>query len=208
MDFLKQFDIETLEKFASQIASVEEFPSKADPPSSTNHASVDASSTIFNRTKQALEAWGGLNMEAKRREWEDTCIRLKQYQANSSDGGDWEERAKESEFKLQRIYQQLLAVPDPVPMLSSLSSLSSRIIELETVNRQLATEASSVSADVQEVQALIQNHRELQIDHKALKDHLEKIVDDLAGARELEEAGKRAMAELGAQGNEMARLRP
>lgn len=207
MDFLKQFDIESLEKLANTIASVEEFPSKSQgnlPSASIPDVSNVSAGVIFNRSREAVDAWQSI--ELKRPDWEETCIQIKKQADASPDPSKWEERAKEAEYKLYQIYSLLLDAPDPVPLLSSVSALSSRVLELETTNRQLATEASSASADAQEVQSLIQDHRQLQVDHKALTDHLNKVVDELSGAHELAEAGKKAMSELGAQASELVKL--
>jgi hypothetical protein len=183
MDFLKQFDIESLEKLASSIASVEEFPSKSQalPSASAPDSSNLLAGVTFNRTRQAVDAWQSISIEQKRPDWEETCIQIKKLAHITPDSSVWEERAKDAEYKLLRIYSMLLDAPDPVPLLSTVSALSSRVLELEAVNRQLATEASSASADAQEVQTLIQDHRQLQTDHKALKDHLDKVVDEISG---------------------------
>ncbi|KAJ9506929.1 hypothetical protein QJQ45_002510 [Haematococcus lacustris] len=135
-----------------------------------------------------------LDLEGRKPEWDQLCHSIQHPPSSSS----WEERAKTAEYELVRLLSTLVAVPDPLPYLTSTSAMSAKLQGLEAENQELRAAAQAAAADAQEVEELVERHRELQAAHRELQERLQQQQEASAAstqtARALAEAEERAAA--------------
>ncbi|GAX75276.1 hypothetical protein CEUSTIGMA_g2721.t1 [Chlamydomonas eustigma] len=210
MDFFKNldkaFDIEkVLENVSSGIDAVDEFPERN--KASKKVADVPVTNLSVSRARQAHAAWEAVDLEVRKPEWEQICQQIQSFQGNESNHPTtWEQRARDAEYHLVKVCSLLIGAPDPLPYLDSVANLTSRIIEVEIQNKQLSSAAANASADAQEVQQLVEDHRKLQGEHGELKAQLMNLESELGTAKATATATESIQAALDSRDAEVLHL--
>jgi len=201
----KAFDLEKVT--GSVLSAVDEFPDRT--KTIPDASKVVVTNAAVSKARQAYLAWEEVDLEGRKIEWEELCRQLKVKQTDTSatyTPQQWQQRAKDAEYKLYQICNVLLGAPDPLPFLESVTTLSAKIVEVESQNRELSAAAESASADMQEVQQLVEKHRTLEATHKELQEQLQKRDQELTEARQAAATAAEVSEELAGRNAELARL--
>ncbi|MEW5303762.1 MAG: hypothetical protein WDW36_006421 [Sanguina aurantia] len=178
----KAFDFESIERTvasgvqqAAVLGIVDEFPDRKLVHQSRNQGSGGGAGS-----RHAQQSWDTVDLEGRKPEWEAICKELQLLQASETanprravSANQWQQRARDSEYKLIQICSLLLPLPDPVPFMHSLAGVSVRVSELEEQNRALKSAADSVAADTLEVTELVAKHQKLEAAHRELQEQLQ-----------------------------------
>lgn len=110
------------------VAGLDEFPTPQSANDSKGKLVVTGSSAA--RARAAFKAWSELDFDGHKAEWELLVRELKGLSQKTADVPDqqWQQRARDAEYKLYQVCSVLLDAPDPAPFIESVSSLSSKIV--------------------------------------------------------------------------------
>lgn len=73
--------------------------------------------------RKAEAAWASMHWADKQQQWEATIAALRSASASSS----WQQRAQTAEARLVQLLEELLPLPDPLPVIERAAALLQRL---------------------------------------------------------------------------------